>query len=122
MKVSDVRRSGEFYRHALAPLGIETVFASETAAGFETGKVIGGDGNPRIEFLIEAGTPTLPRLHIAFRAASKEQVNAFHANALAAGGKDNGAPGFRPDYHSGYYAAFVLDPDGHNIEAVWHGS
>ena len=59
-------------------------------------------------------------MHIAFAADSKEQVDAFHAAALAAGGTDNGAPGPRPEYSEGYYGAFVLDPDGHNVEAVFH--
>ncbi|MCW4113954.1 VOC family protein [Aurantimonas sp. MSK8Z-1] len=71
------------------------------------------------EFFLDAG-PTPSRIHLAFQAANEAQVSAFHAAGLAAGGRDNGAPGPR-DYHPGYYAAFLLDPDGNNIEAVWHG-
>ncbi|WP_370967980.1 VOC family protein [Enterobacter hormaechei] len=69
-------------------------------------------------FWLTQGTPSTPRMHLAFNAKSKEDVEAFHRVALQAGGKDNGAPGYRPHYHPGYYAAFILDPDGYNIEAV----
>lgn len=68
----------------------------------------------------EPGTPNQPPIHIAFRAASRALVDAFYQAAIAAGGRDNGAPGLRPHYHPDYYGAFVLDPDGHNIEAVCH--
>jgi catechol 2,3-dioxygenase-like lactoylglutathione lyase family enzyme len=75
---------------------------------------------PKAEFWISQGTPNTPRLHIAFRASNRAAVDAFYQAAIAAGGKDNGAPGPRPHYHANYYGAFVLDPDGHNIEAVCH--
>jgi catechol 2,3-dioxygenase-like lactoylglutathione lyase family enzyme len=75
---------------------------------------------PKADFWISEGTPNQPALHIAFHADTQQQVNEFHRAALAAGGKDNGPPGPRPHYHAGYYGAFVLDPDGHNIEAVCH--
>ena len=78
-----------------------------------------GEG-PRCIWL-STGTPNQPPLHVAFRAANRQQVDAFHAAALAAGGRDNGAPGLRPHYHPDYYGAFVLDPDGNNIEVVHHG-
>lgn len=72
------------------------------------------------ELFVSPGEPLTGRAHIAFQAADEETVQRFHAAALAAGGRDNGAPGYR-DYHPGYYAAFVLDPEGNNIEAVTHG-
>ena len=73
------------------------------------------------QLLLEGGGPVAPLMHLAFKAASRKAVDQFHANALAAGGRDNGAPGLRADYHPSYYAAFVFDPDGHNVEAVFHG-
>ncbi len=72
------------------------------------------------EFWISRGTPSSPSVHVAFRVQSHALVEAFYSAALAAGGRDNGSPGLRPHYHHNYYAAFVLDPDGHNIEAVCH--
>ena len=75
---------------------------------------------PKPDFWIGGGKPNVPPIHVAFRAASRAQVDAFYRAALAAGGRDNGAPGLRPHYHPNYYGAFVLDPDGHNIEAVCH--
>lgn len=73
------------------------------------------------KFAISTDYPVGAPVHVAFAADSREQVDAFHAAALAAGGRENGAPGLRPHYGEGYYGAFVLDPDGHNIEAVFHG-
>ena len=75
---------------------------------------------PKADFWINEGTPQRPHIHIAFRAENHQQVDAFHKAALVAGGTDNGAPGPRPHYHVNYYGAFVLDPDGHNIEVVCH--
>lgn len=77
---------------------------------------------PKTDFWISSGGPNRPGIHIAFRAADRAAVDAFHAAALAAGGTDNGAPGVRPHYHPHYYGAFVRDPDGHNIEAVCHSA
>jgi catechol 2,3-dioxygenase-like lactoylglutathione lyase family enzyme len=113
--VRDYARSKAFYEQALAPLGITLLLEfSGAAAGF------GRDDGSRPSFFIEAhGEPVQGRLHIALGAESREQVDAFHAAALAAGGIDNGAPGLRW-YHPDYYGAYVLDPDGHNIEAVCH--
>ncbi len=113
--VSDYARSKAFYEKALAPLGIHVVLEpAGEAAGF------GQDGNP--VFWIEAqGRPVNGRLHVAFTAEDRETVDAFHATALQAGGEDNGAPGVRKRYRPDYYGAYVLDPDGHNIEAVCHG-
>ena len=114
--VADYPRSKAFYEQALAPLGMTLLMEfSGAAAGF------GRDNGERPAVFIEAhGEPARGRLHIALRAENREQVDAFHAAALAAGGTDNGAPGPRPVYHPGYYGAYVLDPDGNNIEAVCH--
>jgi catechol 2,3-dioxygenase-like lactoylglutathione lyase family enzyme len=110
--VADFERSRAFYRASLAPLGYREIEVDDYIA-------FGAPGSE--DLCIEPGGPVTPRLHIAFAAASQEEVQAWHAAALAAGGTDNGAPGERPQYHPGYYAAFVLDPDGHNVEAVFHG-
>jgi catechol 2,3-dioxygenase-like lactoylglutathione lyase family enzyme len=118
--VSDYARSKAFYERALAPLGYVLVMevggehteSGASAAGF------GADGKP--DFWIGGEGGLGKPMHIAIAAASRAMVDAFHAAALAAGGKDNGAPGLRPHYHPHYYGAFVLDPDGHNIEAVSH--
>ena len=113
LPVADINRTREFYRAALAPLGYEIVYDNEEdELGF---------GNAEREPLgfIEAAAPSVGT-HVAFTSESSSAVDAFHAAALAAGGRDNGAPGPRP-YGGEYYAAFVIDPDGHNIEAVHHG-
>ena len=113
--VRDFDESIEFYSRALAPLRMEQVAyidADNRAAGF------GADG--RDDFWIHEGRPA-GRAHIAFESDSREAVDAFHAAALDAGGRDNGAPGPRPQYSDSYYAAYVLDPNGNNIEAVFHG-
>jgi catechol 2,3-dioxygenase-like lactoylglutathione lyase family enzyme len=113
--VRDYEESRSFYERALAPLGLELVAeieADNRAAGY------GRSG--RDDFWIHEGRP-LGRMHVAFEAASQEEVDAFHAAGLEAGGRDNGAPGVRPEYSDSYYAAYVLDPNGNNIEAVFHG-
>jgi catechol 2,3-dioxygenase-like lactoylglutathione lyase family enzyme len=112
--VSDYERSKAFYARALAPLGITLLLEpAGQAAGF------GQDG--RRFFWIEAqGRPVHGRLHVAFAVEDRETVDAFYAAALEAGATDNGAPGVRENYHPDYYGAYVLDPDGHNIEAVCH--
>jgi predicted lactoylglutathione lyase len=84
--------------------------------------VFGWGDSAETELYIGEGTRNEPRLHIAFRAGNRKKVDEFYKAALAAGGKDNGKPGRRPEYHENYYGAFVLDPDGHNIEAVCHDS
>ena len=112
LAIRDYARSKRFYSAALAPLGIVLVKEFDQWAGF------GRDGAPQFWFGI-GGEPQLP-LHIAFAADSRAQVRDFHAAALAAGGRDNGGPGIRAQYHPNYYGAFVIDPDGHNIEAVCH--
>ena len=111
--VSDFNRSRDFYREALAPLGYQMVMEFEgEAAGF-------GAGPP--DFWVEHGGANRPPVHVAFQASSRGEVEAFYRAALEAGGRDNGAPGLREDYGPDYFAAYVLDPDGHNIEAVYHG-
>ena len=117
--VSDFARSRAFYQSALAALGYVPRKTFETDMGFGAGDPADAD-NPGGEFWIHEGTPCTPRVHVAFRARSRDEVDAFHRAALAAGGRDNGPPGLRPHYHPNYYGAFVLDPDGHNIEAVCH--
>jgi catechol 2,3-dioxygenase-like lactoylglutathione lyase family enzyme len=113
IEVSDYARSRAFYEAALEPLGIGVVMEFEgVGAGF-------GEEAPFF-WLGDRGRPATSGVHAAFGARTTEQVDAFHAAALAAGGTDNGAPGPRPIYHPGYYGAFVLDPDGNNIEAVCH--
>ena len=119
LQVSDPAVSRNFYEKALAPLGYKIMM--EIPKEFTGGKVVLGFGvPPKPDFWMQEGSPSTPRIHIAFRADSRAQVDAFYRAALAAGGKDNGPPGPRPHYHEHYYGAFVLDPDGYNIEAVIH--
>jgi catechol 2,3-dioxygenase-like lactoylglutathione lyase family enzyme len=111
VRTKDFAKARAFYQKALAPLGYKVLM--------EFGDQALGMGADRPDFWIGAGEPT-ERVHVAFAAADRETVDAFHAAALEAGGRDNGAPGLRPHYHESYYGAFVHDPDGHNIEAVCH--
>lgn len=117
--VSDFERSKAFYAAVLAPLGIRLLLEMDLSDG---GGPAGyaGFGASRPQFWIGTGMPLTGRLHVAFTAADRAQVRVFHEAALAAGARDNGPPGLRPHYHANYYGAFVLDPDGHNIEAVSH--
>lgn len=117
--VSDFTRSVEFYQKALAPLGYGKLLEFTAATTGHTDTAGFGEP-PKADFWVSRGVPNRPALHIAFRATSRDQVDAFYQAAVAAGGVDNGAPGLRPHYHPNYYGAFVLDPDGHNIEAVCH--
>lgn len=110
--VSDFAASRAFLVAALAPLGIGVVAEGDGWA------MIGRDGKGQFWFG-QHGTPPGP-IHLAFAAADRAQVRAFHAAALAAGGRDNGGPGIRAQYHPNYYGAFVIGPDGHNFEAVCH--
>jgi catechol 2,3-dioxygenase-like lactoylglutathione lyase family enzyme len=112
VRVSDYERSKEFFTRALAPLGYRLLFEHPiSGAGF------GRDFKPA--FWIKQGPPS-PVLHVAFGAGDRTAVAAFHQAAVEAGGRDNGGPGLRPEYHPDYFGAFVLDPDGHNVEAVCH--
>ncbi|KML19681.1 MULTISPECIES: VOC family protein [Burkholderia] len=112
--VSDYAQTVGFYDRALQPLGIKRLFEIDSAPTRRAGY---GDVLPAL-WIVE-GDSAIGKLHLAFAAASREEVDAFHREALAAGGVDNGGPGYR-QYHAGYYGAFVLDPNGHNIEAVFH--
>ena len=100
LQVSDPKKSRHFYNETLAPLGYGLA--------------------PKADFWVSEGAPNNPAVHIAFSAKDRKQVDEFYKAALASGGKDNGTPGPRPHYQKYYYGAFVLDPDGHNIEAVCH--
>jgi catechol 2,3-dioxygenase-like lactoylglutathione lyase family enzyme len=117
LEVSDLDRSHSFYEAALAPLGIRTVMEFEGMFGLGTETE---SGRQPFFWLAARGRPPVSGVHLAFTADTPDQVDAFHAAALAAGGADNGAPGLRSDYHPRYYGAFVLDPDGNNVEAVCH--
>lgn len=108
--VGDFERSRSFYQAALAPLGYGLLMEIEGAAGF-------GVPESKPGFWFWEG-PVAASTHVCFRASSREQVDAFHQACLAAGGRDNGAPGVREHYHPDYYAAYARDPDGYNIEAV----
>jgi catechol 2,3-dioxygenase-like lactoylglutathione lyase family enzyme len=120
--VADFERAKAFYSKALAPLGY-TLIMEVPAEKTEGGHAAAGFGiGQKPDFWI-AGEGKLPKpLHVAIVTKERASVDAFYRAALAAGGKDNGAPGLRPHYHPNYYGAFVLDPDGHNIEAVCHGT
>jgi catechol 2,3-dioxygenase-like lactoylglutathione lyase family enzyme len=111
--VSDLARSREFYERALAPLGLGRAQTTQALPN----EVEFGDGEKH-PFAISTDYPVGAPVHVAFGAQSTGQVQAFYEAALAAGATDNGAPGLRPEYSERYYGAFVLDPDGHNIEAV----
>jgi len=114
LKVSDLAASTAFYRAALGALGHDLQSSGDGYAGF------GPAGAPAL-WLYQHEGPVGAGTHLALRAADRSAVQRFHTQALAAGGRDNGAPGVRADYSADYYAAFIIDPDGHNIEAVCFG-
>ncbi len=110
IRVADFEASRAFYTTVLAPLGIELGWADETLRGAEWG-----------DFSIAQDVKPVSRdVHVAFAASNRAEVDAFHRAGVEAGYRDNGPPGERPHYHAGYYGAFLLDPDGNNIEAVFH--
>jgi len=110
LRVSDFEASSAFYTTVLAPLGITLNWEDKELRGAEWG-----------DFSIaQDGRPVSRDVHVAFAAPSRAEVDAFHRAGIAAGYRDNGSPGERPQYHDGYYGAFLLDPDGNNIEAVFH--
>ena len=117
---ADVPRLRAFYETALAPLGITCLMEVTDQMTGGHGSFL-GFGRERPQFWIGSGLAHTPGIHVAFAADSRALVDAFYAATLAAGGRDNGPPGLRPHYHPDYYGAFVLDPDGHNVEAVCHG-
>ena len=121
INVTDYARSKAFYDAALAPLGITAVMEYGKACGYcRDGKPDFWMGQGATRFQTEEHLRSITPIHVAFVARSRAEVDAFHAAAIAAGGKDNGAPGLRPEYHASYYGAFVTDLDGHNVEAVIH--
>jgi len=119
LQVGNFPRALRFYERALAPLGVSIVMrVTKEETGGHEGAGFGRDGKP--SFWIGTGERTAQRIHVAFTADTRAAVDRFFEAALAAGGVDNGAPGIRAHYHPNYYGAFVLDPEGHNIEAVCH--
>ena len=116
--VSDYARSKAFYEKALAPLGYSLIMEVVQTANDLPAAGFGANGKP--DFWIGGEGGLSKPIHVAITANDRATVDAFYRAAMAAGGKDNGPPGSRPHYHPNYYAAFVLDPDGHNIEAVCH--
>ena len=117
--VSDYSRAKTFYASALAPLGYSLIMeVTQEQDGHDPAAGFGADGKP--DFWIGGEGGLNKPVHVAIRAERRAMVDAFYKAAIAAGGRDNGAPGLRPHYHANYYGAFVLDPDGHNIEAVCH--
>ncbi len=112
LPVSNVEASKELYQPILATLGIDQVFIDEDAVGF---------GKMSWEFGLAPAVGVIQKLHLAFEATSSQQVDNFHQTAIDLGMTSNGAPGLRPEYGANYYAAYFLDPDGHNIEAVYRG-
>ena len=115
--VSDLEASKAFYGKALAAIGYKT--SPEYISG-STGTKGVGFGGEDFEFFIVQGPVIKPPLHLAFRVSSRAKVKAFYEAAIAAGGRDNGAPALSPEHHADYFSAYVFDPDGHNIEAVCH--
>ena len=119
INVADFDASKAFYDQAMAPLGASLIYM--VPLEYTCGAKVGGYGRDRPVFWLQEGKDgQKAHQHVAFTARSRAEVDAFHAAALAAGGKDNGGPGLRPHYHPNYYGAFVFDPDGNNVEAVCH--
>lgn len=116
LPVADLEQARRFYEQALLPLGIDVAKAYPDAVGLAAGP----ERNDGQQLWLTRAHHTPTPLHLAFAASDRAQVDAFHRAALAAGARDNGAPGLRPQYHDNYYAAFVIGPDGHNLEAVCH--
>jgi len=116
LRVRDFRKSLAFYRSALAPLGYEAQHLDEQ------GKSVGFGPKGDVALWIAEATPHSSSVHLAFKSPSRSSVTQFFEAGLSAGGKDNGKPGLRPDYAKDYYAAFLFDPDGNNVEAVTHAS
>jgi catechol 2,3-dioxygenase-like lactoylglutathione lyase family enzyme len=118
ISVSDWDKAKAFYDAAMAPLGAKLLYM--VPEQFTGGVKVGGYGRDKPDFWLHGAGEAGPGRHYAFTARTRAEVDAFHRAALAAGGRDNGAPGLRPHYHENYYGAFVFDPDGNNVEAVCH--
>ena len=114
LNVTNYTTSRSFYEGALAPLGYRVMMANDEW------KLVGFAAGEKPEFRLCQREPYTTGTHVAFQSPERATVDAFHAAALSAGGRDNGAAGLPPEYHAGYYSAFVLDPDGNNVEAVCH--
>jgi catechol 2,3-dioxygenase-like lactoylglutathione lyase family enzyme len=112
ISATNLAESKSFFLKALQPLGVELVMEGPYGVGIGT--------NKKPSFWLSEAKDRPGHLHLAFTADSRQQVDEFYKAALAAGGKDNGGPGLRPHYHANYYGAFVIGPDGHNVEAVCH--
>jgi catechol 2,3-dioxygenase-like lactoylglutathione lyase family enzyme len=117
--VSDLERARKFYQQTLSPLGIMLIY-DITVEQTDGEAYLGFGEDQRPYFWVGTGRRFGGNIHVAFLAETRDLVDKFHAAGLKAGGKDNGAPGLRPHYHQNYHGAFVLDPDGNNIEAVCH--
>jgi catechol 2,3-dioxygenase-like lactoylglutathione lyase family enzyme len=118
ISVSDWGKSKAFYDAAFAAIGAKLLMT--VPKEFTNGANVGGYGRSKPDFWLHEGGEPGPGRHYAFRVASRSEVDAFYEAAMSAGGRDNGKPGPRPHYHEHYYGAFVLDPDGNNVEAVCH--
>ena len=116
---SDFEKAKEFYSKTLSAIGYARLLEFPASVTGHT-DVAGFGAPPKPDFWVSRGSPNQPRMHVAFRVETRAQVDAFFKAGIAAGGRDNGPPGLRPHYHPHYYGAFILDPDGHNIEAVCH--
>ncbi len=112
ISVKNLETSKAFFKAALEPLGYSLKYEWDGGAGLGTEKFT--------DFWLKSETPVSGPIHLAFSAKNRKTVDAFYKAAMQAGGRDNGGPGLRPDYHENYYGAFVFDPDGNNIEAVCH--
>ncbi len=123
VNVTDYPRAKAFYSKALAPLDVTLVMEFGTAAGFgRGGKPDFWVGQGKASYQTDAHATAPTPIHVCFVARNRDEVDAFYRAAIEAGGRDFGPPGVRAHYHQNYYGAFVLDPDGHNIEAVFHGA
>jgi catechol 2,3-dioxygenase-like lactoylglutathione lyase family enzyme len=118
ISVKDFEASKAFYDKVFAPLGAKLLYM--VPGQFTGGVKVGGYGREKPDFWLHENADTGPGRHYAFKARTRAEVDAFYEAAIAAGGRDNGAPGPRPHYHPNYYGAFVFDPDGNNVEAVCH--
>lgn len=118
--VANIEKSKVFYLKTLGVLGYVLIRSNAKSVSFGVRSGYGISSDPGGDFWLSKGAPTSPRLHFAFSAASRTDVDAFFAAGMGVGGIGNGAPGLRLQYHPNYYAAFLLDPDGYNIEAVCH--